>query len=82
MTRTYVDACVGWPAGHFGHSGHQIGKLLHKPPIENFPKPLSCPSEVSNPLCVAAMLRRSYALLQEQITLEKVALDIGSKEMS
>jgi len=28
------------------------------------------------------MLRRSYALLQEQITLEHVALDIGSKEMS
>jgi hypothetical protein len=32
--------------------------------------------------CVAAMLRRSYALLREQISLEKVALDIGSKEMS
>jgi hypothetical protein len=31
---------------------------------------------------VAVMLRRSYALLREQITLEKVALDIGSKEMS
>jgi len=28
------------------------------------------------------MLRRSYALLREQITLENVALDIGSKEMS
>ncbi len=32
--------------------------------------------------CVAAMLRGRYALLREQITLEKVALDIGSKEMS
>jgi hypothetical protein len=30
---------------------------------------------------VAAMLRGRYALLREQITLEKVALDIGSKEM-
>jgi hypothetical protein len=28
------------------------------------------------------MLRRSYALLREQITLEKFALDIRSKEMS
>ena len=31
---------------------------------------------------VAAMLRGRYALLREQITLEEVALDIGSKEMS
>ena len=31
---------------------------------------------------VAAMLRGRYALFREQITLEKVALDIGSKEMS
>ncbi len=37
------------PAGHFGHSGHPIGKLLYKAVIENFPKPLSCPSKVSNP---------------------------------
>jgi len=28
------------------------------------------------------MLRGRYALLREQITLENVALDIGSKEMS
>ncbi len=40
---------VHLPAGHFGHSGHQIGKLLYKPSIENFPKPLSYPSKVSNP---------------------------------
>ena len=35
--------------GHFGHFGHQIGKLLYKPAIENFPKPLSYPSKVSKP---------------------------------
>ena len=29
---------------------------------------------------VAAMLRGRYALLREQITLEKVALDIGTRE--
>ncbi len=36
-------------AGHFGHSGHQIGKLFYNASIENFPKPLSYPSNVSNP---------------------------------
>jgi hypothetical protein len=34
-------------SGHFGHSGHQIGKLFYKPSIEDFPKPLSYPSNVS-----------------------------------
>jgi hypothetical protein len=34
--------------GHFGHSGHQIGKLSHNSPLASFPKPLSCPSKVSS----------------------------------
>jgi hypothetical protein len=35
------------PAGHFGHFGHQIGKLFYNRSIGNFPKPLSCLSKVS-----------------------------------
>ena len=38
-------------SGHFGHSGHQIGKLFYKPSVEDFPKPLSYPSQVST-LCL------------------------------
>jgi hypothetical protein len=36
--------------GHFGHSGHQIGKLFYKSSIEDFPKLLSYLSKVSTPL--------------------------------
>ncbi len=35
-------------AGHFGHSGHQIGKLFYNCSIGDFPKLLSCLSKVSS----------------------------------
>ena len=52
-------------SGHFGHSGHQIGKLLYNGSIENFPKPLSYPSQVSSRILNSRQLRNPATATSE-----------------